>query len=227
MAAPTHEINMNQNKNELLKRVLSSLFFGPLFLITSIQQGLGFKIILASLLVLSLHEWHKLSFKNNYKKDIYFYFGGLIYIAISFCVLYNISQNGTLSYPFWLFCITVWCFDSFAYFLGKFIKGPKLCSSISPGKTWSGFLTGTIVASLCFLFINHYILTQTISQEYILISLLIPISAQCGDLLESKIKRTLNVKDSGTLIPGHGGILDRFDGMLFAGLCLYLLSLFV
>ncbi|MBA4249204.1 MAG: hypothetical protein C0432_00580 [Candidatus Puniceispirillum sp.] len=224
MAVPAHEVIMNKNKNELLQRVLSSLFFGPLFLITCIHQGLAFNILLSSLFILSAHEWHTLSFKRIFEKKISIYLGGIVYIGFSFWGLYSISIKNALTFPFWLFCITVWIFDSFAYFLGKFIQGPKLCPSISPGKTWSGFLSGTIVASASFLLINHCLFKQPV-YNYFLVSLIIPISAQCGDLLESKIKRILDVKDSGNLLPGHGGILDRFDGMLFAGLSLYILKI--
>lgn len=223
MVVQTHEILMLDKKNELLQRVISSLFFGPIFLVTSLQYGLAFRITISLLFLLSIFEWYTLAFKKSIKKNHTLYFLGLIYILISFYSMYKIADPKFIIFPFWLFCVTVWSFDSFAYFIGKKLQGPKLCPAISPGKTWSGFIGGTVVASLTFLSLVLYVTNQTISLKLTSISIFIPLASQFGDLLESKIKRVLNVKDSGTLIPGHGGILDRFDGMLFTSLCLYII----
>ncbi|MEM7070277.1 MAG: CDP-archaeol synthase [Pseudomonadota bacterium] len=114
--------------------------------------------------------------------------------------------------------------DSSAWLIGRTLKGPKLIPSISPNKTWSGSIGALICALLVGLLINHYFFWQTIT-ETLIISAIITISAQIGDLSISFIKRKTNVKDTGNLIPGHGGILDRIDGFLLALPCAWSLNL--
>lgn len=104
--------------------------------------------------------------------------------------------------------------DVGAYLFGNFLKGPKLAPKISPGKTWSGFLGGIVTAVVVggvFSYLNQDILHVLLYE-----SALFAVVGSCGDLLESLIKRHFKVKDSGKLIPGHGGVLDRLDGFLLA-----------
>lgn len=113
--------------------------------------------------------------------------------------------------------VIIWVTDSFAFIGGKMLKGPKLMPKISPQKTWSGALCGTIFASLAACFIN-YISNYKIFNNMVhmaLIALLLSIVAQAGDLSVSFFKRKVYVKESSDSIPGHGGFLDRFDSLLF------------
>nr|WP_306266555.1 phosphatidate cytidylyltransferase [Pararhizobium sp. IMCC3301] len=109
----------------------------------------------------------------------------------------------------------VWATDIFAYLVGRTLKGPKLWPAISPGKTWSGAFGGlcaAIAASAAF-----YGLIDAVSlTRLILTGLVLSVASQCGDLFESWIKRRFKVKDSSHLIPGHGGVMDRVDGLVFA-----------
>ena len=114
----------------------------------------------------------------------------------------------------WLF-LSVWSCDTGAYFSGRSIGGPKLAPRISPNKTWAGLLGGILaamVASVLLALISGSGSTVLFAIQGALLALI----SQCGDLAESSIKRRFDVKDSGNLIPGHGGILDRVDGVLFA-----------
>lgn len=116
--------------------------------------------------------------------------------------------------------------DSCAYLVGKFIGGPKLIPSVSPGKTWSGAIGGLIGAGCVGAYVIGY-LNHGFGYAYIiggLLSVVIGIVAQIGDLLESKLKRVLGVKDSGKIIPGHGGVLDRCDALLTVSIFVALLS---
>lgn len=227
MGAQTHRNHMFHKKSELSLRIISSLVFGPLFLYTSLKQGLAFSILIAILLILSLREWHVLVYqKKTSSSQNSLYLGGIIYLCISYFSMFKIADPQSIHTPFWVFCITIWSFDSFAYFIGKKMKGPKLCPTISPSKTWSGFIGGTCASFMCYIALMYVAREQTIDLTHGTIGILLPLSAQAGDLLESKVKRMLNVKDSGNMIPGHGGILDRFDGMLFAALCLYIYYFF-
>ena len=118
-----------------------------------------------------------------------------------------------------LLIFSTWASDTFAFAVGK-VKGKnKLCPSISPGKTQEGALggfIGTVVTALVFSLIFQFSLIHALA-----IGIIIAVAAPLGDLVESILKRVCQVKDSGTLIPGHGGVLDRFDSLLFAAPAVY------
>ncbi len=136
---------------------------------------------------------------------------GVFYCALPvMALLYLRQQDNGLLLAFWTMA-TVWATDVGAYFAGRGIGGPKIAPSISPSKTWAG-LAGGMVAALGFALFMH---TQ-FALPYVLVLASAPLAiiAQMGDFLESWMKRQAGVKDSGTLIPGHGGILDRVDGLV-------------
>jgi phosphatidate cytidylyltransferase len=114
----------------------------------------------------------------------------------------------------YLFLI-VWTTDTAAYVFGRTVGGPKLAPRISPKKTWSGFLGGASSAALIGALFGLWI-GGTSSIKLALLSLVLAMAAQCGDLGESALKRHFGIKDSSGLIPGHGGVLDRLDGLIFA-----------
>ncbi|RMF08328.1 MAG: phosphatidate cytidylyltransferase [Alphaproteobacteria bacterium] len=118
----------------------------------------------------------------------------------------------------------VWGADTSAYLFGRLIGGPKLAPAISPGKTWAGFLAGLAVPALI-----GYAFARTLASDapmqLSLVALALALVAQLGDLLESATKRKFGVKDSSALIPGHGGLLDRVDGLLSASAAAALLAL--
>jgi phosphatidate cytidylyltransferase len=121
--------------------------------------------------------------------------------------------------------VLVWSSDSWAYVAGKLFGKHKLAPSISPGKTWEGFIGGAILTAVTSWAYNKYILTTNpfISDtQAIILGLLIATFGTLGDLFESSLKRKAGVKDSGNIIPGHGGMLDRFDAFLFASVVMFL-----
>lgn len=128
-----------------------------------------------------------------------------------------------LSAVLWLL-VVVWTTDTAAYFAGRGIGGPRLAPRISPSKTWSGLCGGMLGAAL-----TGALTTWLFGSERLLqaagLGAVLAVVAQLGDLAESAAKRAARVKDSGSLIPGHGGILDRVDGLLFAAPALALLGL--
>ena len=114
-----------------------------------------------------------------------------------------------------LIVAVVWATDIFAYVVGRTFGGPKLWPAVSPGKTWSGAIGGLcagVLASVAFI----GLLDNVSLIRLIVMGLLLSIASQCGDLFESWIKRRFKVKDSSHLIPGHGGVMDRVDGLVFA-----------
>ena len=114
--------------------------------------------------------------------------------------------------PRWLL-IVVWTTDTAAYVVGRGVGGPRLAPSISPGKTWSGLGGGVIGASLASV-ITAWALGSERWVQFAGLGAAFAVLAQLGDLAESALKRRAGVKDSGSLIPGHGGVLDRVDGLL-------------
>ena len=147
---------------------------------------------------------------------------GLAYAAfpaIALAFLRGHDASGLLAILY-LFAV-VWTTDILAYFTGRAIGGPKLAPSISPGKTWSGAIGGTVAAVVA----GFAIALAAGHPTPLLLGLLaLPLSAvsQIGDLFESAFKRRHGAKDSGTLIPGHGGVMDRVDGLVAAAIALYL-----
>lgn len=123
----------------------------------------------------------------------------------------------------WLVLVVV-VTDIAGYFAGRMFGGPKFWPAISPKKTWSGTVAGWIGAALVGLVFS---INTGVGFQLVIVSMLIALASQMGDIAESALKRKMGVKDSSTLIPGHGGLMDRFDGMLGAALFLLVLSPFV
>lgn len=159
---------------------------------------------------------------------------GLLYVSGGFLAMLALRNGQIASYitdafssvmlepaRFFMFLLifSTWASDTFAFAVGK-VKGKnKLCPSISPGKTQEGALggfIGTVVTALVFSLIFQFSLIHALA-----IGIIIAVAAPLGDLVESILKRVCQVKDSGTLIPGHGGVLDRFDSLLFAAPAVY------
>lgn len=148
---------------------------------------------------------------------------GIPYVVLSACVILYLRIYPERGLFLTLFLIlTVWGTDIGAYFAGRIIGGLKLMPSISPNKTYAGLLGGMVASGIVGLLIAKH-MEQSWPAVYASVAILIAFVAQVGDLFESYVKRRAGVKDSGNLIPGHGGILDRIDGLLFAaiflGLC--------
>jgi phosphatidate cytidylyltransferase len=122
--------------------------------------------------------------------------------------------------------LTVWAADTFAYLGGRLLGRHKLAPSLSPGKTWEGFVVGS-AAGMFVSFVALYDTRHTYmaSWQAILLGLVVVLAAAAGDLFESMLKRDMQVKDSGRLLGGHGGVLDRVDSLLFAGAAAYYLVL--
>ncbi|HZH72831.1 MAG TPA: CDP-archaeol synthase, partial [Mariniphaga sp.] len=110
--------------------------------------------------------------------------------------------------------LTVWIYDSMAYLSGSRFGKHKLNKKISPNKSWEGCIGGAVGAMIMGI-INARVFGQPSLSEWLVISALVIVFGTLGDLFESIIKRRLKVKDSGTMLPGHGGLLDRFDSLLF------------
>lgn len=179
-------------------------------------------LILFMLVIFTAVEISRSQNKNPLNVMISFF--GLFYIAVPLIILNLLSQS--YEYIVIYIFILIWTCDSLAYFGGRLFGKHKL-SDISPNKTWEGSATGfifTVILSLLFHFIFPDKLNLT---DAVATGLIVGIFSQIGDLFESLLKRYCGVKDSSGLIPGHGGILDRFDSLIFVTPVVYIYFLFV
>jgi phosphatidate cytidylyltransferase len=151
--------------------------------------------------------------------------GGVLYAGLSGFSLAAIRDFGTGGLAAILFVFAVvWATDILAYFIGRALKGPKLAPRISPGKTWSGAIGGAVSAVVAGALLTFSVFGR-ISLWIVALAFLLSVASQIGDLFESFIKRRFGVKDSSHLIPGHGGVMDRVDGLVFACFAVFLLAL--
>ncbi|MDA8914314.1 phosphatidate cytidylyltransferase [Amylibacter sp.] len=156
---------------------------------------------------------------NNFNKRAVY----LIIILFSLGAMSSLRTDIGLIQTLWVISCVV-ASDVGGYFFGRSFGGPKLWSKISPKKTWSGILGGWFLAFLLtYLFVYCF---NQITHIYLYWSVFIAISSQVGDLYESALKRSAGIKDSSNLIPGHGGFLDRFDGMIGAFFAIFIIELF-
>jgi phosphatidate cytidylyltransferase len=138
--------------------------------------------------------------------------GGIFYITLP-VILLLLLRIDSIILPITLI-LMIWCNDTMAYLVGSFI-GKTPFSSISPKKTWEGTIGGALLTITGAGVVGHYSHTYRMT-DWIMLALCATVAGTLGDLLESKLKRIADVKDSGTLMPGHGGALDRFDSLLVA-----------
>lgn len=179
-------------------------------------------------------------FKNSTQTilDISYTIAGVIYAVIPFIILVNVScidKSFTFNHNTgnWLkdiapynyhyvlgVIVLIWSSDVFAYLVGSFIGKHKLYERISPGKTWEGTIGATFLTIGCSFIIAKWFPELAI-KHWIIISIIVCVFGTIGDLVESMMKRQAGVKDSGSIMPGHGGILDRFDSLLFVSPFVY------
>lgn len=143
--------------------------------------------------------------------------GGFIYLAPAAIALVRLRHLATVGrWDMFYLVLIIWASDIGAYLVGRLVGGPKLAPAISPGKTWSGAAGGVLAAALVGLGVAALVSARLPVLHCVLVSIAVGLASQIGDLLESGFKRHFGVKDSGRSIPGHGGLLDRLDGMLIA-----------
>ena len=202
-------------------RVLSGLVLVPIALGLAYAGGAAFNILILLAAALMADEWRRLcgvdaNASGAAHRRWLWLAAGAVYIAVPCIAIIWLRSDAAVGRQaiLWLFAV-VWATDIGAYFAGRGIGGPKLAPRISPAKTWAGLLGGMVCAALVGA-ATALLLDLSRAVPLIVISGLLAVVAQAGDLLESMVKRRFGVKDSGHLIPGHGGVLDRLDGLLTA-----------
>ena len=206
------------------KRLFSSLILIPLTFFFIIKGSFFFLFFLFLCFVLSLKEWKNMSYEIRY------FYPGVIFLLFSFISAFclRILEDKGLIFFIYVLLISIFS-DLGGYVIGRLLKGPKLIK-ISPNKTYSGVL-GAYIFSILSIYFYLIILNKYFNQneffniKTIILVLIVSTISQIGDLIISYFKRKFNIKDTGNLIPGHGGLLDRIDGLIFALPFYYILIL--
>ena len=210
-------------EKELQKRILSSIIIIPLSLFFIVKGSAFFILFITILFLIACLEWLKMTKRYDFK------IFGIIFLLLSFFSVYLIRDIGLFEFlMIFIICVAT---DIGGYIFGKILKGPKLIK-ISPNKTYTGVVGGLLMSvGVAFLFNakydNYFLENQNfLSNIYFIITVfLISSVSQVGDLIISYFKRESNIKDTGNLFPGHGGLLDRIDGMIFVFPFVYLISI--
>ncbi len=182
--------------------------------------------LLISILLLMLPIVYYNKSKKYDIEDALFSLGSIIFLGVGFNKLLLTREESIYTFLY-LLMITIMT-DTFAYFTGKLIGKNKMCESVSPNKTWEGFIGGLVfgVLTSSVFFISAFSYEGSVF-VVILISLILSIVGQIGDLVFSSIKRHFKIKDFGNIMPGHGGVLDRLDSLLFVVIAFSFLSRFL
>jgi phosphatidate cytidylyltransferase len=168
--------------------------------------------MLAFIFLIKLYKIEKKPFTN-----IAFTFLGILYIGLPFSLInFIVFSNGTYNNQFIIgLLLLLWASDTGGYFAGVKFGKTQLFKRVSPKKTWEGMLGSFILAMVVAVLLGLYFRNMP-ALDWFLIGFIIIISATYGDLVESLFKRSIEIKDSSTVLPGHGGFLDRFDGLLLS-----------
>ena len=210
-------------KNELFKRISSSIILLPIVIFFIIKGSFLFNSLILICSIITLYEWQLMSKGKNY--NIF----GFIYIIASFYIIYLLRNHSHDQYLFFLLILII-CIstDIGGYVFGKVFKGPKL-TKISPNKTYAGmigaFLLSIFTATFFLTYYDYYLIDkfEILNIYNFIFIIFISFVSQFGDILISFFKRRSKIKNSGKIIPGHGGLLDRIDGMIFAFPASYLI----
>lgn len=213
---------MNPKTRNLFVRTASGIVYVALMVAAVFTPWVAVPLALFFITV-GLYEFYKLC------KNPKLYPVGPIWIAIPLCILFFlwIPKQPVLVLAF---LILIWMSDTAAYVFGSLFGKHKLAPNISPGKTWEGFLCScvfTVGLAVGLSYIPYFQQSGLQMWQWIVLSLIIQVFGLMGDLTESLFKRKAGVKDSGNIIPGHGGVLDRVDSILFATIPVYLFCLMV
>ena len=206
--------------NETLKRAISGAFYVVIMWLGVSYSELSFRCLFTILAIVSFYEMWKL--RNGKSKFLAFSYVLIPFILIQLIVTKEDQQNWNSNLILFMFILT-WTFDTFAYLFGVRFGKHKIMPSISPKKSWEGFGGGFVFSIIASYLSYSYFKFEDIRIPLI-ISIILPFTATLGDFIESHYKREAGVKDSGNLIPGHGGILDRMDAFMITIPAIYILT---
>jgi phosphatidate cytidylyltransferase len=203
-------------RTRTLSAVVIFLFLGIAYLLGSFAIHISIFLITG---VMLFEIWSIDKYKKRFSLLMKVFFS--CYVLISMLCFKNLYNEKGILFVLWMI-LTVSSNDTAAYFIGRFFKGKKLAPTISPGKTWSGFIGGMIVGTTVSYTSQPFLIEKIFTPFW---CFLISLSSHGGDLFESAFKRYFDIKDTSSLIPGHGGVMDRLDAILGVSLFIYMLFL--
>ncbi len=189
-------------------------------------EGKYLSLVIPFIILIYLTELYRKG--ANPFQNIAFTLLGPLYVVLPFCFYYALAFNGgdyNFQFPLGLLLL-IWANDTGAYVFGVSLGKNKLFERHSPKKSWEGFVGGIIISLIAAWLISMYFTDLSLT-NWAVIALIASVVGTFGDLTESMLKRSLDTKDSGGLLPGHGGLLDRFDSLFFAAPLVYMYLLFV
>jgi len=203
-------------KSELFNRILTSLVLFPILFYLTVYSGIYLIVFLSTFYLLCIYEIIK-----NTKNKLFIFFSSILLICSFFSFYFLRGKTDyTLIFLLWILFST-FLSDIGGYIFGKIFKGKKL-SKISPNKTYSGAIGSVVLSCVSLPLINllqglilDKILISFLELNFLIITILISIICQIGDIFVSFLKRKINIKDISNILPGHGGVLDRIDGLIF------------
>ncbi len=201
---------MSPATSDLLKRIGSALILAPIILYIVWLGGWAFWGLVFIAFTLCVYEGLFLSVRTRAPLVVAPLV--VIYLASGMTYFVLLREMGTM--PVIALLIAVWMTDICAYIAGRTIGGPKLAPNISPNKTWAGLVGGMAGSIAAFFAVSRFTNANEDVMHLLIVGAFIAVVGQIGDLLESLLKRQAGAKDSGLIIPGHGGILDRIDALL-------------
>ncbi len=214
-------------KNELLNRIVTATILLPILLYATVYSGIYLTILLTVFYFLSVYE-----IILNTKNILFIIFSSILLI-FSFYSFYFLRGNTQYSLIIFLWILTsTFLSDIGGYIFGKIFKGQKL-TKISPNKTYSGAIGSVVLSSMSLPLLNllqvyffNNLLIVFLEFKFLVLTIFISFVCQAGDLLVSFLKRKISIKNISNILPGHGGILDRIDGLIFVLIFCALLRLF-
>ena len=214
---------------KLRTRFLTAIVVAPISLFAIYAGGWLFWMLMAVFFIISQKEWFDLAAKL--RKRVFIYPIGVLYLIICFGAFFLIGNDKNVQAL--LLLVMVIASDVGAYFFGKILGGPKMAKSISPNKTWAGLVGAMICPAfimagfdLAFMTgVHGYAIYYAVI--YFCAGAVIGLFSQAGDILVSYMKRKAAVKDTGNILPGHGGVLDRIDSLLLASLAFFVIEYFL
>ncbi|MBK0379931.1 phosphatidate cytidylyltransferase [Mucilaginibacter segetis] len=224
---------LNIKSNILPNRVagfVNAAFIYIIFALITYQDNPGLHkiLLLLTLTISAIFIQELFKFSVSPFTNIAYTLGGLVFITIPFSFFHALAYlKGPFNFHFPLaFLLMLWANDTGAYLVGMAIGRTKLFERHSPKKTWEGFIGGVLISALVGFIISIYF-KDLKWNHWVSVAIIIACFGTLGDLIESMFKRSINVKDSGDLLPGHGGLLDRFDGFLLAAPIVYTYLYFI
>ena len=211
-----------------LPRLITGIVYITLVAGSILYSSKSFTLIFSILMFIATYESNVLWKKIRLKNPEYNYPIPQVYVVLSMSTIILVPfyfSNSYNPYPILFVFILIWISDTMSYFFGSYFGNTKMRIKVSPNKTWEGFIGG-FVCSLIFSIISFSFIQEIYTfWKTVLLGILIPVFGLIGDIYQSKLKRMAGVKDSGSILPGHGGIFDRLDSAMGVSYISFLITI--